>query len=165
MSEVKTDVLALVFVDVDGDFPDQMNGLAVGRLKAFQVGREDIVRFASWDALGEFSHVIRVDLPADLFRLVAALADSYGDAIDGAIVGSPDGAGDQGVGLASGLLSEQAIMGTEGGDKKENKDCNDRQRAGAVLPSLKNSHRLRSPPLRHRRLLRSLLRRPSTLAD
>ena len=102
---MQSGVFAFVVVDVDGNFLDQVQGLAVGRLEVLQVRREDVVGFPGGNALGEFAHVVGIDFP--LRFLVFRAADLYGDAVDRTIVGAPDGAGDQSVGLAFGFGSRE----------------------------------------------------------
>lgn len=81
---MQSSVFAFVVVDVDSDFFDQVNRLALGGFDAFEVGGEDVVGFADGNALGEFSHVVGIDLP--LGFLIFGAADFYSDAIDGMIV-------------------------------------------------------------------------------
>ena len=97
MFEMQSDVLALVVVDVDGDFLNQPKRLAIGRFEALQVGPENVVSLARRNALGELSHMIGVELPADFLRLIASLAYFHRDAVEGTVIGSPDSSGDQGV--------------------------------------------------------------------
>jgi hypothetical protein len=120
---MQADVLALVIVDMDGDFLDEMDGLAIGRFESFQVSPEDVIGFAGRNALGEFAHVIGVDLPASFIGFVLSLSDLHSNAVHRAIIGAPDGPGDQSVRLPSGFLSgEQSIPRTE--SWKENESGN-----------------------------------------
>src|SRR3974390_2370348 len=119
MRQMQAYILALVVIDVDGVFLDEVDGLAIGRFEAFQIGPENVIGFTGRDALGEFAHVIGVDLPPSFIGFVFSLSDLHSDAINGAIIRAPDGPGDQGVRLPSGFLScEQATSRTE--SRKEN---------------------------------------------
>lgn len=120
MREMEADVLALVVVDVDGNFLNQVDGLAISRFEAFQIGPENVIGFAGRYPLGEFTHVIGVDLPASFIGFVFSLPDLHSDSVHRTIIGSPNGSGDQGVRLPSGFLSfEQAIPRTESWKENE----------------------------------------------
>jgi hypothetical protein len=123
MCQVESNVLALVVVDMDGDFLDEVDRLAVGRFEAFQIGPENVIGLAGGDTLGEFAHMVGVDLPAGFVGLIFSLADFHRDAVHGAIIGAPDGSGYQSVRLPSGFLScEQAIPRTESWKENESGD-------------------------------------------
>jgi len=97
--QVQAGVFALVVVDVDGDFLDQVEGPAVGGFDVLEIGRKDIVALAGGNALGEFAVVVGEEFPADSFGLVGGAANPYGDAVDGVVVGPPDGAEDEAIGF------------------------------------------------------------------
>ena len=167
MLEVEADVLALVVVDVDGYFFDQVEGLAVAGLVAFEVGPDDVFGFFGGETLLELAVVVGVDLPADFLGLVGGFADFDSHAVDGPIVWAPDGSDDYCKRfLFRALGSSKAVLRTEGWQEKQsNSDRVERQLgdrpAGAAIRS---SHRLRIPlPLRL--LLRNLLQPLSTRAD
>jgi hypothetical protein len=119
---MQSSVFAFIMIDVNGNFLDQAQWPAVDRFEAFEVGRKNIVGLAGRNTLGELAHVVGVDLPADLLGFIGGAADFYWDAIDGAIVGSPDRAGDECVGLAFLISGEQPLPRTECGQKKRKED-------------------------------------------
>jgi hypothetical protein len=111
---MKADILALVVVDMDGDLLNQVEGLAVGGFEILQIGPENVVGLAGWQALFEFAVVVGVDLPSRLVRLVFATTDLYCDSIHRSIIGSPHCPYDHGVRFPIGFLSmELASPGTE----------------------------------------------------
>jgi len=118
---MQSGVFALVVVDVDGDFLNQAERLAVGGFDAFQVGGKNVIGFADGNPLGEFSHVVGINFPLGFF--VFGAANFYGNAIHGMIVRAPDGAGDESVGLAFGLRGgEEFLMRAEGRREKYDQD-------------------------------------------
>jgi hypothetical protein len=128
---MQANILALVFVDMDGDLLNQMNRLAANGFQALQISGENVVSLAGGNALGELSHVIGVELPTHFVRLIAAFANFHRNAVHGPVIGSPDGSGDQGVGLSSGFLcGEQAILRAEGWQEKQRGDSNYEQLPG-----------------------------------
>src|SRR3974390_1529267 len=103
---MQSGVGALIEINMDGDFFDQMKGLAVDRFDALEIGGNDVVRLgrrnalgetahgggdevgrvASGNALGELAHVVGMEFPKDLVWLVFAAADSDSDSVDGMVV-------------------------------------------------------------------------------
>src|SRR3974390_709172 len=165
---MQSGVGALIEINMDGDFFDQMKGLAVDRFDALEIGGNDVVRFASRNALGELAHVVGMEFPTDLVWLVFAAAGSDSDSVDGMVVGPPDGPYDQSVRLAFGLRSGlKAAMGSQSRREKHHHQKTKQRQLGKSLArtQLRSSHRLRSPPLLLPLLLRSLLRRLSTPGD
>lgn len=123
MGQMEANILTLVFVDVYRDFLNQVKGLAVGGFQVLQISGENVIGLTGRNALGKLAHVIGVDLPTDFLRLICAFADSHDNTVHGVIIGSPNGSGDQGVGLASGFLgSEQAALRTEDWQEKQRGD-------------------------------------------
>jgi hypothetical protein len=55
---MKTDLGALIVVDMDGNRSGQFELLARGQLITLQVGPHDVIGFAGGDALGKFSGVV-----------------------------------------------------------------------------------------------------------
>lgn len=105
-------ILAFIIINVDCHFLIKVQRGAVGEFDAFEVGGEDVVIFAGGDALREFAIVVGVHLPADFLGLVFGAADLYFDAVDGLIIGSPDGAEDEGIrlrGLAAPLRGVEGV--------------------------------------------------------
>jgi len=125
VGQMEADILALVFVDVDGDFLNEVDRLPIGGLESFQIRPEDVVGLTGRNSLGKLSHVIGVEFPADFLHLIGTLADFHGNAVHGVIIGSPDGPDDQRVGLPSGFLGcEQATLRTKGWQEKQRGDPN-----------------------------------------
>jgi hypothetical protein len=123
MCQVHSNVLALVVVDVDCDFLDQVERLAIGGFEVLEVSPENVVGLAGRQALLELTMVVRIDFPSRFVRLVFATPDLYGDSIDRSVVGSPHGPYDHGVGFPSGFLScQQAIPRTESWLENESGD-------------------------------------------
>jgi hypothetical protein len=117
---MKTNVLALVVVDMDGDLVHEMEGFAVGGLEVLQIGPENIVGVAGWQALLEFAVVVGIDFPPRLVRLVFATPDLHRDSIHRSVIGTPHSPHDHSVRFPFGFLSiEQATPGTEIGQEKE----------------------------------------------
>jgi hypothetical protein len=102
---VQSGVFALVVVDVHFDFLGQAKLSAVGKFQAFRIGGKNVVGFACRNALGELARVVGVLIPADFVGLVGSAANFHSDAVDGAIVGPPDRAEDEGVRLVRFLRS------------------------------------------------------------
>src|SRR6266567_7703397 len=102
-------VFAFFPIDVNRDLLSQAQRLAVDSLEMLQIRREDVVRFARGDALRELSMMVGVDFPLRL--LVFGAANPDGHPIYRAIIGPPDGSGDERVGLLFRLLGrEQAVF-------------------------------------------------------
>jgi hypothetical protein len=101
---VKSHVLALVFIDVHGNFFDQAKLLAVGSLEALEICGQDVVGFSGGEALFEFPVVVGEHLPPNFAGLVFSAANFYGNAIHRAIVRAPYGSDDYGIRLAFGFL-------------------------------------------------------------
>jgi len=121
--QVEAHILALVVVDVDGNFLDQVEGLAVGWLEALEVGPENVVRFAGWQPLFKLAVVVGKDFPARLIGLVFAAPDLHGHSIHRSVIGAPHGPDNHSVRLSSGFLScEQAIPRTESRQENESGD-------------------------------------------
>jgi hypothetical protein len=117
---MKANVLALVVVDMDGDFLDEVEGFAVGGFEILQIGPENVVGVAGWQALLEFAVVVGIDFPSRLVRLIFATPDLYGDSIYRSVIGTPHRPHDHGVGFPFGFLSiEQVTPGTEIRQEKE----------------------------------------------
>src|ERR1700716_3354445 len=94
---MKTDVRALVIVDMHGYFGARFQLPARGQLIALHVGPNDVVRLADGQPLGELSGVIRIELPAGSF--LVGPPDLHLDPVDGVPVRVPYGSKDQGVRL------------------------------------------------------------------
>src|SRR5271166_923790 len=91
-----------------------MQGLAIFSLHSLEVGPHYIVGLAGGDTLGEFAGVIGIDLPFGF--LIGQAADLNPYAIDGVIVGIPDGAENEGIGIGRLQLlgSERRIYARQG---------------------------------------------------
>src|ERR1017187_4341691 len=89
---MKTDVRTLVVVDMHGDFGARLQLSARGQLVAFHVRRNDVVRLAGGQALGELAGVIGIELPARFF--VVGPPDLYFDPVERVPVGVPNGSKD-----------------------------------------------------------------------
>jgi hypothetical protein len=96
---VQAGVFALIVVDVDFDFFGQVELGAVGKFQVFGIGGKNVVGFAGRNVLSEFPGVVGVLVPTNFFRLIGGAPDFYVNAVDGAIVRSPDCAEDYGVRL------------------------------------------------------------------
>src|SRR6266446_366137 len=94
---MQANVDPLVILNMDGNLTNQVQGLSVGRFEVPKVGPDHIIRLARVDALGELAGMIGIKLPLRLFVLSAANLDL--DAVNGMIVGTPDGAKDERVRL------------------------------------------------------------------
>src|SRR2546423_5938321 len=147
--------------DVEGDFLRQAQRLAIKGFHVFQIGGKDVIGVAGRNALSEFSVVVGVDFP--LRFLIFGTADLDWDTVDGMVVRSPDGSGDQGVGLLfvfcrvfGRLLSrKQVVRRTE--RRQENQNAKPEQgESGSDRTEIRSNHRLRFPLLRSR-LPRNLL--------
>jgi hypothetical protein len=121
-------VLALVAVNVDGDLLDQVKGLAVGGLKAFQVGPEDVVGLSGGNALGKLTMMVGVEFPANFLGFIRGAPNLHGYAVKGAIIWAPDGSKDEGVRLVlvfarlpSRTLEGRAEAEEKGSGKQESK--------------------------------------------
>ena len=163
MFEVEAYILALVVVDVDSDFFDQVEGLAVFGLVAFEIGPHNVFGFFRGKALLELAVMVGVDLVADFLGLVGGFTNFDGNTVDRPIVGAPNRANDYRERLFLGTLSsKKGILRTERWQEEQSDhDRIKRQRgdrpAGAAIRS---SHRLRIPlpllPLLPRNLLQPL---------
>src|SRR5208282_349149 len=87
---MKTDVRTLVIVDMHGHFGARLQLSARGQLVALHVRRNDVVRLAGGQALGELAGVIGIELPARFFVLVAGPPDLYFDPVERVPVGIPN---------------------------------------------------------------------------
>src|ERR1700731_4160782 len=94
---MQANVDPLVILNMDGNLPNQMEGLSVRRFVVLKVGPDHIIRLARVDALGELAGMVGIKLPLRLFVLSPANLDL--DAVNGTIVRTPDGAKDERVGL------------------------------------------------------------------
>ena len=131
---MKTDVGALIVVDMDGNGSGQFELLARGQLVTLQVGPHDVVGFAGGDALGKLSGVVGVDFPADLVFFVVGAADLHRDAVEGVTAGVPDGSEVHGVRLGFGPLGYVAALRARKGWRKRKKQ--DRQRQSEELAAV-----------------------------
>ena len=121
--QMKTNVLALVVVDMDGDLLHEMEGFAVGGFEVLQIGPENVVGVAGWQALLEFAVVVGIDFPSRLVRLVFATPDLHRNSIHRSVIGTPHRPHDDGVRFAFGFLSiEQATRGTEVRQEREHEE-------------------------------------------
>jgi hypothetical protein len=155
---MQTSIFALVVVDVHFDFLGQTELGAVGKFQVFGVGGKNIVGFAGGNVLSELTHVIGVLFPSDFFRLVGSTAYFHANAVDGAIVGSPNRAEDDCIGLPRFLRS--GIQDSWGETKEDEADRQWMGQSQIAQTSAEptNSHRprflvplllpLRSPPRR-----------------
>jgi hypothetical protein len=119
---MQSSVFAFILIDVDGDFLDQAQRPAIYGLEAFEVGRKNIVGLTGRNALRELAHMVGVDLPAGLLGFIGGTADLHWDAVDRAVVRSPDRAGDESVRLAFLISGEQPLPRTECGQKKRKEE-------------------------------------------
>src|SRR5215831_7082788 len=167
MCQMEAHILALVVIDVDGNFLDQVERFSVGWLEVLEIGPENVVILARRQALFKLATVVGIDFPARLIGLVFAATDFYVNSIHWTVIGSPHGPDDHGVRLSSGFLScEEAIPRTEGRQENESGNNSEEwQLAKKLNIALRSNHRLRSPPLLRLRPLRNLLRRLSTRGD
>ena len=116
---------------MDGDFLNQVKRLAADGFQALQINGENVLSLTGGNALGKLSHVIGVELPTHFVRLIAAFANFHRNAVHGPVIGSPDGSGDQCVGLSSGFLcGEQAILRAKDWQEKQRGDSNYEQLTG-----------------------------------
>src|SRR5450432_2396215 len=165
---MQSSVLAFIVINVDGDFLDQTQRLAVGGFVTLKVGPENVVGFAGENALGELAIVIGIELP--LGFLILGTADLHGHAVDGMVVRPPDRPKDQCVGLFRlGVM----LRGTwAGADYQKNEQEGDQGKREGIRPcgvraqaESMSSHRLRFPPPRLRLPRRSRLPPLSVRAD
>src|SRR5437899_12677611 len=84
---MKTDVRALVIVDMHGYFGARLQLSARGQLIAFHVCPNDVVRLANGQPLGELASVLGIELPTGSF--LVGPPDLHLDPVDGAPVGVP----------------------------------------------------------------------------
>src|SRR5690349_3192946 len=96
--QVDSGVLALVAINVNRDLLG-MDRLAISGFDALEIGGQDVLSLAGRDALSEFAIVVGENLPADFLGLVGRASDLHPDSVDGAVVGPPDRARDEGIGL------------------------------------------------------------------
>ena len=123
MFEVEADVLALIIVDVHRDFLDQVEGLAITGLVAFEIGPDDVFGFFCGQALLKLPVMVGVDLVADFLGLVGRFANFDGDAVDGSIIRTPHGADDHCERLFLRMLSsKKGVPRTEGRQEKRSDD-------------------------------------------
>src|ERR1017187_4660962 len=160
-------VFAFIVINMNGDFLDEANGLAVGGFPAFEIGGEDVVGLAGRNALGKFAHVIGNDLPAGLLGFIGSAADFHRDAVHGMIVRTPDRSGNESVGLAFGLRGgEESLVSSEHRQEKyDQEETQGKSGNRLALAKFRRSHRRRFPPLLLRLLRRILLPRLSIQAD
>jgi len=84
---MKTDVGALVIIDMNGHFSSGLE-LAPGfQLVAFRLRPHDIVGFASWNALRKFAGMVGILFPARLFLVGRTNLD--GHPVQGVAIGIP----------------------------------------------------------------------------
>ena len=107
MSQVQACVFPFVVVNVHGDILKQVEGPAVGGFEVLYIGGEDVVGFTGRNALGKFPVMIGIDFPFGL--LIVGAANLDGNTVNRMIVGTPDGSGDQGVGLVVRPLSRKQV--------------------------------------------------------
>src|ERR1017187_9454663 len=163
---MQSSVFAFIVINVHRHFLNQSKRLAIGRLEAFEIDRENVVGFAGRDTLGEFAQVVGINVPLRL--LVFGPADFHRDAINRMVVRTPDRAGDQSIGLAFGLRGcEDIWLRTDRCEDKDDWKENTERPPHKKLsePRVRRNHRLRSPPSLLRLLRRSLLPRLSIRAD
>jgi len=84
---MKTDVRALVIVDMHRYFGARLQLSARGQLIALHVRPNDVVRFADRQSLGKLAGVIRIELPAGSF--LVGPPDLHLDPVDGVPVRVP----------------------------------------------------------------------------
>jgi hypothetical protein len=116
---VEAYVFAFVVINVYLGFSDLVQRLAVGSLDPFKIGRQDVIRLAGGNALGEFAAMVRVNLP--LGFLVLSAADLDRDAVNGAVVGAPDCPENQGVLVFAGLLRDSRQLTILARARKQNR--------------------------------------------
>src|SRR5215471_17552105 len=123
---MQTDILAFFCVDMNGYRSNHPKRLSIGRFEVLEIGRKNVFALARRHALGELTHVVREDLPANFVGFVFCAADVYGNAVNRTIIRSPDSSSDQGIGLRCRLLSrEQSVDWAEG--EREKKSGEDRK--------------------------------------
>ena len=123
MCQMEAHILALVVIDVDGHFLNQVERFAIGRFEILEIGPENVIILAGRQALFKLAVVVGIDFPARLVGLVFAAPDFYVNSIHWSVVGTPHSSNDDSVRLSSGFLScEQAIPRTE--SRQENESGN-----------------------------------------
>src|SRR5579859_2379713 len=108
--QVDSGVFALIVINVNRDFLG-MERLAVNGFDALEIGGQDVLGLAGRNALGELAIVVGENLPADFLGLVDGAPDLYPYAVERAVVGSPDRAGDEGIGLVPILILALGPLG------------------------------------------------------
>src|SRR6266446_6858888 len=94
---MQTGVDALVVINMEVNLSGQVHRLSVGGLEIFEIGPDDVVRFARGNALGEFAIVVGIEFPPRF--LVAGTADLDLNAVNRTVVRSPDRSNDESIGL------------------------------------------------------------------
>jgi len=96
---MQTNIDALIVFHVNGNLLSGVQGFSIRRLEPLEVSPDHVVGFAGAEALGELTLMVGNQFPARLAGFVLSAPDFHPDAVDGAIVWSPNGAKDQGVRL------------------------------------------------------------------
>src|SRR5258708_6566253 len=94
---MKTDVRTLIIVNMHGYFRARLERSARGRLIAFDLRPNDIVRLADGQPLGEFAGVIGIELPAGFF--LVGPPDLHLDPVERVPIRAPNRSKDQGIRL------------------------------------------------------------------
>src|SRR5579862_6199221 len=95
---MQADILAFVSFDVDGNFLTGLQPISIQQLEPLKIRPDDVVGLARWHPLGKLSLVVGIKLPFGFFLICAP--DLHVDAINWAVVRSPDRPKNQGVGLS-----------------------------------------------------------------
>ena len=94
---MQSGVFAFIIINVNSDFLDQAQRLAISRLVTLKIGPKNVVGFAGGDTLGKLAIVVGKELPLGFF--VFGAPNLYGYAVDGVVVRSPDCPEDEGIRL------------------------------------------------------------------
>src|ERR1700686_4395542 len=122
---MKTDVRALVIVDMHGYFGARLQLTARGQLIALHVRPNDVVRLPDGQSLGELAGVIRIELPTGSF--LVGPPDLHFDPVERVPVRVPNRSKDEGVRLRLLAVATTRAHGGNERRQKQHRRCPCRQ--------------------------------------
>src|SRR5580700_10383448 len=159
---MQANILTFVSFDVDSNFFARLQLVSIQQLESLQISPDDVVGLAGRHPLCELPLMVGIKLPFGFFLICEP--DLHVDAINRAVVRSPDRPKNQGVGLSR-ILARMRPARKEHADKSEYRKKiagNGTAERTRIHWAVARDHRLRFPrlPLRLPRL--PLRRRVST---